>query len=269
MSYIDTPGARLLVRDCGPAHAPPIVLSNSLGTTHHMWDEVSSILSEHFRVIRYDTRGHGGSVWDGSPFEIADLAADVIAILDELRITKAHFAGLSLGGMTGQVLGADHPARIATLSLLATSAYMPPPSGWTDRAVLVRREGTKAILPATLERWFTQGCLKRQTPQVRLIGEEFIDIDREGYGACCEAISRMDLRELGAKISVPTLIIAGANDVATPIEMARDLHQGIADSRLVVLEPAAHLLAVEQPLMVAEHLSRHVLGLSAVGATRQ
>lgn len=266
MRYVRSPGARLLVNDAGPTDAPAIMLSNSLGATHHMWDGVAAILTERFRVVRYDTRGHGGSMADDSPFEIEDLACDAIAILDALGIDKVHFAGLSLGGMTGQVLGADHPGRLASLALLATSAYMPPASGWTERAARVRREGAGAILPATLERWFTSGFMLTSPDAVMPIADAFMRTDREGYAACCEAISRMDLRSRILGLTVPTLVIAGANDIATPPSMGRDLCRAIIDAQLVVLEPAAHLLAVEQPGEVAKLLSQHVLRHALQGA---
>lgn len=267
MRIVKTPGASLLVVEAGPKDAPPILLSNSLGTSNHMWDDVAAILSDRFRVIRYDTRGHGGSLGNDRAFEIADLAGDVVAIINALGLSKVHFAGLSLGGMTGQVLGVEEPARLASLSLLATSAYMPPPSAWTARAATVRAEGAQAILPATLERWFTPGYLKRQTPQARRIAEEFARVDREGYAACCEAIARMDLRASASRIKAHTLIIAGADDPATPVSMAEDLHRSISGSRLIMLKPAAHLLAVEQPEKVAEHLAQHVLRCCEEGAT--
>ena len=256
--FVTTRGARLWVGESGLSDAPAILLSNSLGTTHRMWNTVASILSDRFRVIRYDTRGHGASSSNAMHFQIGDLARDVIGILDDMNIDKVHFAGLSLGGMTGQFLAAVYPHRLASLSLLATTAFMPPASSWLDRAALVRREGTRAILPATLSRWFTPDALQSRAPDVQGVADDFAAISREGYAGCCEAIARMDLRESLPKVSVATLIIAGANDPATPPSMSEAMHASIQGSRLILLEPAAHLLAVEQPEAVAHHLGDHV-----------
>ena len=258
MPFVQTNDVTLFVTEAGSAEAPPILFSNSLGTTHRMWDAVVTELASDFRCIRYDTRGHGASTRASGAFEIADLADDAIAILDNLRIERAHFAGLSLGGMTGQALAMRHPERVASLTLMATTAFMPPASAWNDRAALVRREGTATILEATLQRWFTQDYLVRAPDQVGRIAAEFAGLDAQGYAACCEAIARMDLRTDLHLIKPSTLIIAGLQDPATPPAMAQELEAGIASAKLVTLDPAAHLLAVEQPLAVAAQLSQHV-----------
>ncbi len=259
MPFIETSSAILFVTEVGAPDRPAILFSNSLGTTHRMWDAVVDELAPDFRCIRYDTRGHGASrLKSAAPFEIAHLAADAIAILDNLGLERPHVAGLSLGGMTGQVLGARHGDRLASLTLMATTAFMPPAQGWLDRAALVRREGTQAIVEATLQRWFTPGYLAADAPAMGLIAREFIANDREGYAACCEAIARMDLRDLLADIAAPTLVIAGRQDPATPVAMSEHLCAHIPRARLAVLDPAAHLLAVEQPAAVARLLADQV-----------
>ncbi len=259
MPFIETPSATLFVTEAGAPDRPAILFSNSLGTTHRMWDAVVEELAPDFRCIRYDTRGHGASRLRGAkPFEIADLADDAVAILDNLGLERVHFAGLSLGGMTGQALAARYPHRLASLTLMATTAHMPPAQGWLDRAVLVRREGTKAILDATLQRWFTPGYLAANPPAIGTISRDFAANDAEGYAACCEAIARMDLRDLLAKIAASTLVIAGQQDPATPVTMSEFLCAQIPDARLVVLDPAAHLFAVEQPASVARLVADQV-----------
>lgn len=256
MPFIETPSATLFVTEAGPADRPAILFSNSLGTTHRMWDAVVAELTPDFRCIRYDTRGHGASRRKNSdPFQIADLAEEAIAILDNLGLKRVHFAGLSLGGMTGQALAARYPHRLASLTLMATTAHMPPAQGWLDRAALVRRAGTKAILEATLQRWFTPGYLQADPPALGTISRDFTANDAEGYAACCEAIARMDLRALLPAISTPTQVIAGQQDPATPVSMSEFLCTHIPNARLAVLEPAAHLLAVEQPASVARALA--------------
>lgn len=259
MPFIETPSATLFVTEVGPSDRPAVLFSNSLGTTHRMWDAVVEELAPDFRCIRYDTRGHGASRRKSrDAFEIDDLAADAIAILDNLGLEHVHFAGLSLGGMTGQALAARYPNRLASLTLMATTAHMPPAQGWLDRAALVRREGTTAILEATLQRWFTSGYLGSNPPAIETISRDFAANDADGYAACCEAIARMDLRALLPDIAVQTLVIAGQQDPATPVAMSEFLFDQIPKARLFLLEPAAHLLAVEQPTAVARLIADHV-----------
>lgn len=258
MPFLDTGATRLFFMSQGPATAPAILFSNSLGTTHRMWDAVVDELAAEFRCIRYDTRGHGASDVPRGAYEIGDLADDAAAILDDLGVERAHFAGLSLGGMVGQAFAVRHPVRLASLTLMATTAFFPTRESWYERAALVRREGTQAILPATLERWFTPGFRASAPTVVKAVADDFAASDREGYAAACEAIGRMDLRPIRNSITAPTTIIAGAEDPATPLAMAETLREGIAGATLVTLSPAAHLLAVEQAAKVSSTLHRSV-----------
>ncbi len=258
MTDVQTRGARLFLTEAGAPDAPPILFSNSLGTTHRMWDEVVGRLVADFRCIRYDTRGHGGSTHDGSPFAIEDLADDVVALLDHLGLSSAHFAGLSLGGMTGQALAIRHPARLRSLTLMATSSHMPTQAAWAERAALVRKEGTAAIVEATLQRWFTPAFVQADSPALRRVRDAFVAIDRSGYAACCEAIGAMDLRQQIAAICTPTAIIAGRDDPATPVAMMEAIARSVPGASLTVLPDAAHLLAVEQPAATAELLRQAI-----------
>lgn len=259
MPYLQTRGVTLFVTEAGSPDAPPILFSNSLGTTHRMWDAVVAELAADFRCIRHDTRGHGTSTRADVGYEIADLADDAAAILDNLGVAKVHFAGLSLGGMTGQSFAVRHPTRLRSLTLMATSAFMPPREAWESRAALVRREGTAAIVNATLERWFTTGFLARESARVEAVAGVFRAADREGYAAACEAIARMDLRPTLARIATPTSIVAGREDPATPLSMAEELRDGIPGATLSILSPAAHLLAVERPGQTADQLRNFVV----------
>ena len=258
MPYVQNDHTTLFVTESGPADAPAILFSNSLGTTHRMWDAVVAELSADYRCLRYDTRGHGTSTAGRAGFEIEDLAADALDILGHFGVGQVHFAGLSLGGMTGQALAVKAPERLASLTLMATTAFMPPASAWNDRAALVRREGTEAIVEATLQRWFTPSFIAGSPATVARVASEFCQINREGYAACCEAIGRMDLRPLIGQIAIPTLIIAGADDPATPVAMSEAMRDSIASSRLKVLGQAAHLLAIEQPEAVIDALKDHI-----------
>ena len=218
-------------------------------------------LAERYRILRYDTRGHGGSpTWD-APAEIDDLAGDLLALLDGLGIARIHAVGLSLGGMTMQALASAAPDRVASLSLMATAAHMPSEASWNERAFSVRAGGTRAIVEATLARWFTPGFPGRHPEGVEPIRDAFTACDAAGYAVCCGAIGRMDLRPRLPAITAPTLVVAGRDDPATPPAMADEICDGINQAELVVLPRAAHLLAVERPeaagAYLAQFLDRH------------
>jgi 3-oxoadipate enol-lactonase len=240
----------------GRPGAPVVVLSNSLGTTAAMWDPNLAALEEHFQVVRYDTRGHGLSPVPAGPYDIDDLADDVVALLDRVGAERAHFVGLSLGGMTGLRLAARDPDRVDRLVVLCTSAHLPPSSGWTSRAATVRAEGTAAVAEAVVGRWFTPDHL---TPVLRKESEETVSATpREGYASCCEAIATMDLRDDLAAIRADTLAIAGADDPATPPEHLRRIAEGVRRGRLLVVPDAAHLANAQQPDVVNEAILEHL-----------
>jgi 3-oxoadipate enol-lactonase / 4-carboxymuconolactone decarboxylase len=254
MPFIQTNGVKLCYELSGPSGAPVVALSNSLGTILAMWDALMPALRGRYRVLRYDTRGHGRSRVVDQPITVEDLADDLLGLLDALAIPRAHIVGLSLGGMTGQALASRHPERVQSLTLMATAAYLPSQDSWDERAALVRAKGTEAIVDATMGRWFTPDYPRLVPERVRPVREAFIGIDRTGYAVCCNAIGRMDLRPMLGRITAPTLVIAGRDDPATPLEMAEELATGVAQAELVVLPRAAHLLAVERPDVTAAHL---------------
>jgi 3-oxoadipate enol-lactonase len=241
----------------GPEDAPALVLSNSLGTTLELWDPQAEALAEHFRLVRYDTRGHGRSQTPHGPYSIEEVGGDVVDLLDHLGIEKAHFAGVSLGGMTGMWLGIFEPLRVHKLVLLCTSPLMGPPRMWVERMAAVRAGGTQAIAAGTMERWLTESY--RAAHDISWLVEMFEGIEDEGYIHCCAIIARMDLTANLGQVRAPTLIIAGAQDPATPPEQhAARIHGAIAHSRLEVLDPGAHLINVERPddvtRLILEHL---------------
>jgi 3-oxoadipate enol-lactonase/4-carboxymuconolactone decarboxylase len=254
MPLIQANGVELFYELSGPSGAPVVAFSNSLGTTMAMWDGILPALQGRYRVLRYDTRGHGRSQVLDRSITIDDLAADLIGLLDALEIARAHVVGLSLGGMIGQALASRNPERVISLTLMATSAYMPSRESWGERAALVRAEGTVAIVEATMGRWFTKDYPAQAPQRVAPVREAFIGIDPVGYAVCCNAIGCMDLRPVIHRISVPTLVIAGADDPATPVAMAEEIRSRVSDSELVVLSHAAHLLAVEQAERTAAYL---------------
>lgn len=244
----------------GREDGPVVVLSNSLGSTHRMWDAQVEALEEHFRVVRYDTRGHGGSPVPAGPYSMDDLADDVIALLDELGVDRAHVVGLSLGGMTAMRLAARDPDRIDRVAVLCTAAYLPPAQGWLDRAAAVRAGGSEAVAPAVVQRWYTEPFLAAH-PDVHAASVEMIaDTPAEGYAGCCEAIATMDLRELLPSVKAPVLAIAGADDPATPPAMLEEIATSVPDGTLLVVPSSAHLANAEQPATVTRALIEHLLG---------
>ena len=249
----------------GPEGAPVVVFSNSIGTTLSMWDAQARALEGRYRVLRYDARGHGQTPVLDTPVTIEGLGDDLVGLLDQLGISRAHVVGLSLGGMTAQSVVARFPARVKGLVLMATSAYLP--GDWTARAAQVRASGMAAIVDAAIPRWFTPGFQTAAPETVQLMREQFLAIDPRGYAVCCGAIAGLDLR--GSTMAAPALIIAGADDPATPPAMSEDIRARIPGATLVVLPRAAHLLAVEQPEAVNRHLLAFLDGLEGYrgGAT--
>jgi 3-oxoadipate enol-lactonase len=238
-------GRRIAIRIDGAVGRPPLMLSNSLGTTYRMWDAQMPHLSETFRVIRYDSRGHGQSDAPAGDYSIARLAADALAVLDSLHIETAAFVGLSKGGMVGQWLGAQAPERLTRLVLANTAAWMGPPQGWQDRIEAVMRDGMGAVTEAVLERWFTPGFRDAAPERVAPVRDMLLATAPQGYAGCCAAIRDMDQRASLGAIGVPTLVIGGLQDPATPPAKAEEIAEGVAGSRLVMLD-AAHLSNIEQ-----------------------
>jgi 3-oxoadipate enol-lactonase len=234
---------------------PPVLMGSSLGTNLHMWDGQLP-LAERFRLIRYDHRGHGQSPSPPGPYEIADLARDVL----ELGLEKAHYVGLSIGAMIGMWIAANAPERIDRLVLICTSAHMPPASMWQERAANVLEAGsTEPIAGPVVDRWLTPGFAAERPQERARLQNMLTSADPEGYAACCGAIERMDLRAELGRITAPTLLISGADDGATPVEHQRLIAEAIPGARHEIVSPAAHIAAVEQAetvnRLIEEHLS--------------
>jgi len=242
----------------GPTHAPLLVMAHSLGSTLAMWQPQVPELARTFRVVRCDLRGHGRSPAPPGPYEIADLGADLVALLDRLGAARAHVCGLSLGGMVSMWVAAHHPERVGRMVLCCTSAQLGPPERWVERAAAVRAGGTAAVADDVVARWFT--------PRFRALHPEIVAAHRgtiasspaDGYIACCGAIERMDLRADLASIRAPTLAVAGADDPSTPPEHLLRIAEAIPGARAVVVERAAHLANVEQPERVTRLLLDHL-----------
>ncbi len=242
----------------GPPGAPVLVLGGSLGTTSAMWTPQLAELASRFWVVRYDHLGHGGSLAPPGPYSIDQLGRELLALLDELVIERASFAGLSLGGMVGMWVAAHAPERVQRLALFCTSARLGPAEMWHQRAAAVRASGVPAVVDAVMARWFTP-AFARERPEVVAAHREMVTgTPAEGYAGCCEAIAAMDLRADLGSITAPTLVVAGAQDPATPPPHAELIASAIPGARLVVLDPAAHLATVEQPERASRLLLDHL-----------
>lgn len=242
----------------GRPDRPVVVLSPSLGTTGAMWAPQLPALAEWFRVVVVDHRGHGGSDVVAGPATVGEFGRDVLAALDRAGVERFAWAGLSLGGMVGMWLAAHAPGRVERLALLCTAAHLPPAAAWRERAAAVRARGTAAVAEAVVARWFTPGFISRRPGDVEAHRSMLLATPPEGYAACCDAIAAMDLRPDLAAVVAPTLVIAGADDPATPPSYAGEIAAGIAPARVEVVADAAHLANVEQPDLVTKLLVDHL-----------
>lgn len=246
-STITANGAAIAYRFDGPENAPVVVMSNSLLSNLSMWDPQIAVLGERFRVLRYDTRGHGESETTPGPYSIELLAGDVVGLLDALDIQRVHFVGISMGGMIGQYLGARHGGRIASLTLCDTASEMPPPALWNERIAMAEQKGIAVLVQGTLERWFLHPFLDNEKAKVAQVRDMILTTKPQGYAACAGAIRDMSQTALLADIRCPAAIIVGAEDPACPVSAAQVLHDHIAGASLTILEDAGHLPNIEQP----------------------
>jgi 3-oxoadipate enol-lactonase len=244
----------------GRVDAPVLVLGGSLGSTLDMWAPQVDALTGSLRVVRYDHRGHGGTPAVPGPYALADLGGDVLGLLDRLGIERAHMGGLSLGGMVAMWLAVHAPERVDRLALLCTSARLGPASAWEERAATVRANGTGAIAPTIVGRWFTARFAHRHPEMVEGFEAMIGSVTDEGYAACCDAIRTMDLLDELPSVRAPTLVIAGAEDPATPPEHARAIGDRVAGARVEIVTGAAHLASWEQAETVNALLLDHLLG---------
>ena len=242
----------------GPSEAPVVLLLGSLGSTLEMWDLQVPALAEHFRVVRFDARGHGRSPVPDGPYSLDDLVDDALALLDRLGAATASLVGLSLGGMTAMRLAAREPHRVDRMALLCTSALLGPASSWTERAAAVRAGGTSVVARTVVSRWLTDAARAADPGAVADLERMVGGTPSEGYAACCEAIGAMDLRADLPRITAPTLAVAGADDPSTPPEHLRAIAEAVPGASLVVLPSAAHLANVEQPAAVNAALLVHL-----------
>ena len=246
MPLIEANGVRLNYVCEGPENAPVVAFSNGLGTDLHMWDEQLPALKQRFRVLRYDTRGHGQSGVTDGPYSIAQLGTDFLSLMDVLGIERCNFCGLSMGGMVGLWLAAQRPGAFNKMVLANTAAKIGTAEMWNQRIAKVFGEGMASVADGMLPRWFTAGFLNSEPVKVTQIRQTFEATDPRGYAASCEAIRDMDQRSTVGTIKVPMTIISGDHDPVTPPSESDALTSAIAGARHVTL-PAAHFSNVECP----------------------
>ena len=244
MPFAQLEDARIHYDLAGPAGAPILVFSNSLGATLSMWDPQTPAFQKQFRILRYDTRGHGQSSATPGPYTIEQLARDVLALLDHLNLDRVYFCGLSMGGQTGMWLALNAADRFHRLVLCNTAAKIGSPEMWNTRIEGVRRGGMKSISSAVMERWFSAD-FRSKSPDVVATTKLMLEgANPDGYAANCAAICDFDARETISAIRIPTLVIAGSHDEATTPADGHYLADHIPGARYVELN-AAHLSNIE------------------------
>ena len=240
----------------GAEENPVLVFSNSLGTDLRIWDTVVARLSAQFRILRYDKRGHGLSDAPPGPYSADKLAQDLLALLDLLEIRAAVICGISVGGLIAQRLALAHPDRVRALILCDTGARIGSVLSWEERIALVKSSGLEALVRPSMERWFTQLYRRRCATEVRGYSNMLRGTSVDGYIGTCYALRDADLRQEVSRIQLPTLVLCGDQDVAAPPELAQELARLISRAQLSVIEQAAHLPCIEQPIAMVSRMTQ-------------
>jgi 3-oxoadipate enol-lactonase len=251
MPFVEANGVRTHYLWDGPEDAPVVVLSNSLGSDLSMWDAQVPLLAKDFRVLRYDTRGHGQSSVPPGPYTIEQLGGDLLGLLDGLGLERVSFCGLSMGGVIGMWLGTHAPLRIYKLLLCNTGAKIGTDDMWSSRIAQLSAAGMPAIVEMTLDRWFTPAFRASHPDEIEAVRRMIQNTPLEGYIANCEALRTADLRDAIASIHNPTLVIVGEHDPATPPELGQFIADEIPFSLYVELD-SAHMSAIEAADAFAE-----------------
>lgn len=252
MTDVEANGIRLHCRFDGNPAAPVMVLCNSIAMDLQMWEPQIPPFSARFRVLRYDARGHGRSEVPRGAYTLEQLGTDVIALLDALGIDRAYLCGLSLGGLTSLWIAARHPDRVERAAFASTGARIGTRELWEARAEMVRTGGLASLRDLQVSRFFTASFQRRHPDAVRRAMRAFRSMSEEGYIGACLALRDADLRAMVPEIRVPSLVVVGREDVATPPSDARWLHEHLPGSELVVLDGASHLCNIERPSQFAE-----------------
>jgi 3-oxoadipate enol-lactonase len=239
--------------------APVLMLSNSLCTDLRMWDDQVLAFTKHFRLVRYDRRGHGESGIPKGPYTVDDFGRDALAIMDALELKKVNWCGLSMGGMVGQWLGANAPDRIEKLVMSNTHSYYSDKTVWDERMKLATEKGMAFAAGPAMTRWFTKDYIARFPEKVALVQRMFMDTSLEAYLACCAAIRNMDMRPTHPRIKAPTLVIVGLQDPATPPAAGEEIQKRIAGAKLATID-ASHISNMGQPEAYSNLVLKFLLG---------
>lgn len=245
----------------GNAHGPPVLLAPSLGTTLGMWDELAAALWERYRVVRIDTRGHGGSPAPKGPYTVDELVGDVLTLTERLGIDRFAMVGLSLGGAIAQTLALRAPERLTAMVLACTGPSFGDPANWWQRAAEVRAAGMSGLVEPSKQRWFTPDFPRQRPDRSNQLLKQLAHTSPEGYASCCEALAQFDVSGRLGEITTPTRVIVGADDEVSPPSVGRTLRDGIPNADLVVIDEASHIANVAQPgtfnTAVLQHLDNH------------
>lgn len=228
---------------------PWLTLSHSLACSSAMWAPQIAEFSTRYKVLAFDTRGHGQSDAPAGPYTLDQLADDLAGLLKLLGIAQTHYCGLSMGGMIGQTFALKYPGVFKSLTLADTTSSYPAQAGaaWIDRINTAQTQGMQPLVEPTLGRWFTEGFRKAQPEIVQSIGAQILATPVAGYVGCCQAIPQINVTARLKEISCPILVIVGEQDMGTPLAMAQEIHANAPGSKLTVLSPAAHISNIEQP----------------------
>lgn len=239
MPFVKRDAAQVWWRSDGHEDAPPLLLGNSLGTDMALWDPVMPALTRHFRVLRFDKRGHGASQASPGDYTIEMLGRDALAVADAAGVKRFRYAGISIGGMIGLWLASQAGDRVERAVLSHTSAQIPS-NIWAERMKIVREQGMAALVDGNMQRWFKADWLARNEPVLGTFRHTFLHCDPVGYLGCCAAIRDMQLAQAPAQIRCPVLVVTGADDPSTPKAMGEAIAAGIQGAKLVQL-PTAHI----------------------------
>ena len=256
MMKVKVDGIQINCEISGNEDGEVVVLSHSLGCNLTMWDVQMPALEPHFKVVRYDMRGHGLSDAPARAYTMEELGADAVGLLNALKLDKVHWVGLSMGGMIGQCLGLNYADRLKSLVLCDTGSFMPDEAQpiWQERIDEARNNGMASRVPSTLENWFIPEYLEENPPAIEKISQQLITTPVDGYIGCIEALRKLNYIDRLSEIKVPTLIMVGDKDMGTPVEASRAMHERIAGSKLVIIPEAAHLSNIAQPEAVNKAL---------------
>lgn len=258
MPVANLPDVKLHYEWSGAEHLPVLVLSNGLGTNLHMWDSQAEPFSEHFRVLRFDARGHGQSSVPPGPYTIAQLSGDIVHLLDTLQVDRAYFCGVSMGGLIGIFLGTNVANRFHKIVLCSTAAKIGTSDVWTTRIQTVQTGGMKAVADAVLGRWFTAGFPAKSSAEVRRVRAMLESTSPEGYIASCAAVRDSDQRDTVGNIRLPSLVVVGSEDPGTPPRQAHFLQKTIPGAQLVELL-GSHLCNIESKDQFNQQVLRFLL----------